>query len=103
MLFIIFYLAKTIKQPPDQTKAHDNRQQILWSAFDWVINKDVHIININTIHIDDISFIRSDEPKIHQVEKLTSLMLKTNNLEINKSKTEKYDINVKKINSKSWK
>ena len=41
--------------------------------------------------------------KIHQVEKLTSLVLKTNNLEINKSKTEKYDINVKKINSKSWK
>ena len=47
--------------------------------------------------------VRSDEPKIHQVEKLTSLMLKTINLEINKSKTEKHDINLKKINSKSWK
>ena len=90
------HLAKTIKQT-DQTEEQDKRQRILWSAPDWTINKDNHKININPKNADDISFIRSDEGKTHEVERFIPPMLNTNNLEINKSKIEK------KRNDELWK
>ena len=85
-LLFIFYLAKSIKQPPDQTGQQNKRNQIIWSALEWVINKDVHKVMINPKYADDIIFIRSDKAKRQQVERLIRPMLKTDNLEINKSK-----------------
>ena len=90
------HLTKTIKQT-DQTEEQDKRQRILWSAPDWIINKDNHKININPKYADYISFIRSDEGKIHEVERFIPPMLNKNNLEINKSKIEK------KRNGELWK
>ena len=102
-LLFIFYLAKTIKQLPDRTEEQDNKHRILWSALDWVIDKDVHKVDINPKYSDDISFIRSDQARISQVERLIPPMLETNNRQINKSKTEKYHINVERRNDDSWK
>ena len=102
MLFI-FYLTKTIKKLLDHTKEQDNIHLILWSALVWKVNKDVHKININPKYANDISFIMSYKTKIHQVEQLIPTILKTNILEINKSKKEKYNINLKRRNRKSWK
>ena len=48
------------------------------------------------------SVLSGQTKQIHQVERLTPPMLKTNNLETNKSKTEKCNINVKKRNNESW-
>ena len=99
----IHILAKTIKQLPDQTEERDNRHRILWSAIGWVINKDVHKINKCLKYTNDISFIRLDKTKLHQVERLIPPMLEVNSLEINKSITEKYIIGVKKRNDDSYK
>ena len=102
MLFI-FYLTKTIKKLPDHTEEQDNIHRILWSALVWEANKDVHKINVNPKYANDISFIMSYKTKIHQVEQRIPAILKTNVLEINKSKKEKYNINLKKRNDESWK
>ena len=74
--YYYFYQTKTTKQLPDQTEEQDNRHRILWSVLDWEINKDTHKININPKYADDICFIRSDEAKIHQVERIIPPILR---------------------------
>ena len=60
-LLFIFYLSKSIHELPSHTTEEDNNHRLLWSALDWMIDKDTHKININSEYADDISFIRSDE------------------------------------------
>lgn len=103
-LLFIFYLAKTIKEKlPKHTIEEDNQYKIRWSALDWIIDKDIHKININPKYADDISFIRSDKSKINQAERIVPQMLKINNLQINNDKTEKYHINTERKDEIDWK
>ena len=85
-----------------QIKEQDNQHQFLSPAFDWLINKDIYEIYINPQYADSISFMRSNEARVHQVERILTPMLKTNNLEINKHK-KKYYINAKNTSNESRK
>ena len=64
----------------------------MWSALDWIIDRDARKINIDPKYADDITFIRSDRSKINQIERMMPEMLLEQGLFINKSKTEEYHI-----------
>ena len=66
-LFIL-YLAFAVKPLPPVISALDHHKP-LWSALDWIMDRDVHIITIDPKHAYDILFLRSDESKINQVER----------------------------------
>ena len=65
------------------------------------MDRDEHKINIDQKYADDISFLRSYESKINQVERIIPTMLKEEGLMINKNKTEKYC--VFRTGDESWK
>ena len=90
-LLFILYLAYAIKQIPDERLPQDH-QKHLWSALDWVINRDKVNIEIDPKYADDITFIRYEETKINIVERVIPPMLLENGLYINKSKTEKLHV-----------
>ena len=54
-----------------------------------MMDRDEHKINIDQKYADDISFLRSYESKINQVERIIPTMVKEEGLMINKNKTEK--------------
>ena len=64
----------------------------LWSALGLIIDRDAHKITIDPKYADDISFLRSDEPEINQVEREIPFMLLTEGFHVNESKTERYHI-----------
>ena len=76
--------------------------EIFCSTFDWVIKQDNNNVKIHPKFADDISFIRSDQSKINQIERLLPGMLKENNLILNEDKTEKFHVNIRNTDS-SWK
>ena len=47
----------------------------MWSALDWVIDKDRCKVEIDPKYADDITFIRSKDAKINQVVRLVPPML----------------------------
>ena len=73
----------------------------MWSALDWLIRKDEHDIEIDPKYADDITFIRSVEHRLNQVERIIPNMLNEYDLIINKGKTEKYEISRK--SNDDWK
>ena len=85
-LLFILYLAYALKPLP---------------TLDWSIDKDTHGIEIDPKYADDISYIRSDESKVNQIEMIIPQMLKDEGLYINKSKTEKFHIS--RDSDMSWK
>ena len=91
--FFILYLAKAIKPVPKSIEQQDYDQH-LWSALDWMIDRDINKIEIDPKYSDDINFIRSSYPKINQLKREIPRMLKENGLEINTSKTEEYTIKI---------
>ena len=97
-LLFILYLAYAIKPIPDERLPEDYRKP-LWSALDWIVNRDKANIEIDPKYADDITFIRSEEVKINQVESVIPPMLLEEG--INKSKTEKFHIN--KYGDSKWK
>ena len=90
-LLFILYLAFAVKPLPPVISAIDYHR-LFWSLLDWIINRDVHKITIDWKYADDISFLRSEESKINQVEREIPAMLLTKGLHVNGSKTEKYHI-----------
>ena len=64
----------------------------MWYALDWLIRKDKHDVAIDPKYADDLTFIRSVEHRLNQVERLIPPMLNEYDLMINRSKTEKYEI-----------
>ena len=52
-------------------------------------------------YANDITFVRTDESKINQVERLMPEMLKESNLYVNLTKTEKYTVS--RTSNGSWK
>ena len=90
-LLFILYLAYAIKPIPQQTAREDHRE-VMWSALDWLIRKDEHDVEIDPKYADDITFIRSAEHRLNQVERIIPKMLDEYDLIINKGKTEKYEI-----------
>ena len=91
-LLFIFYLGNVLKPIEEQTIREDHSNQVIWTALDWVIPKDKHNVKIDPKYADDISFLRSDESKIKQIERVLPENLKVDNLLINEGKTEKYCI-----------
>ena len=99
LLFIV-YLASSIKPLPPQIQQVDCNRP-LWSALDWFVDKDKHKVEVDPKYADDITFVRTDESKINQIERLMPEMLKENNLYVNPTKTEKYTIS--RTSNGSWK
>ena len=99
-LLFILYLTYAIMPIPDERLPEDYRKP-LWSALDWIVNRDKANIEIDPKYADDITFIRSEEVKINQVERVIPPMLLEEGLYINKSKTEKFHIN--KYGDSKWK
>ena len=87
----IRYLAYAIKPLPTHVQPQDY-QQTMWSALDWIIDRDARKINIDPKYADDITFIRSDRSKINQIERMMPKTLLEQGLFLNKCKTEKYHI-----------
>ena len=65
---------------------------MLWSELDWIINRDTHCIEIHPWYTDNINFIRSWYPKIHQAKRLIPKMLSTKWLVVNISKAGEFEI-----------
>ena len=65
------------------------------------MDKDKHNVEIDPKYADGITFVRTDESKMNQVERVVPEMLEENNLFINTTKTEKYEIS--RISDNSWK
>ena len=99
-LLFILYLVHSIKPIP-KDRNPDDYHQTLWSALDWIVDRDKLQIEIDPKYADDITFIRSEEAKINQVERVLPSMLSEEGLYINKSKTEKYHIS--KCSDTKWK
>ena len=99
-LLFILYLASSIKPLPPQIQQVDCNRS-LWSALDWLVDKDKHKVEVDPKYADDITFVRPDESKINQVERLMPEMLKENNLYVNPMKTEKYTIS--RTSNGNWK
>ena len=99
-LLFMLYLAHAIKPIP-KDRNPDDYHQTLWSALDWIVDRDKLQIEIDPKYADDITFIRSEEAKINQVERVLPSMLSEEGLYINKSKTEKYHIS--KCSDTKWK
>ena len=91
-LLFIFYLAYVIREISRETTREDHRDRVLWSALDWVIDRDIHRIEIDPKYADDLTFIRSDKSQMRNVKRAIPQMLSDGNLEKNKSKREDYDI-----------
>ena len=90
-LLFILYLAYAIKPLPTHIQPQDY-QQTMWSALDWIIDRDARKINIDPKYADDITFIRSDRSKMNQIKRMMPETLLEQGRFINKSKTEKYHI-----------
>ena len=88
-----------MKPIKEHTIGEDHSYQILWSELNWMLLKDKHNISINPKYADDIGFLRSDESKIRQIERLVATMLKGKNQLINTDKTEKIVISRESDNS----
>ena len=65
------------------------------------MDKDKHNVEVDPRYADDIMFVRTDESKMNQVERVAPEMLEENNLFINTTETEKYEIS--RISDNSWK
>ena len=99
-LLFMLYLAHAIKPIP-KDRYPDDYHQTLWSALDWIVDRDKLQIEIDPKYADDTTFICSEEAKINQVERVLPSMLSEEGLYINKSKTEKYHIS--KCSDTKWK
>ena len=88
----IFYLAYVLREISRETIREDHRDRVLWSALDWVIDRDIHRIEIDPKYADDLTFIRSDKSQMRNVKRAIPQMLSDGNLEENKSEREDYDI-----------
>ena len=66
LLFIV-YLASSIKPLPPQIQQVDCNRP-LWSALDWLFDKGEHKVEVDPKYADNITFVRTDESKINQVE-----------------------------------
>ena len=75
--------------PKDQ---EDHEGQLLWSALDWLTDKDTHEIQIDPKYADDITFLRSSKPKMNKVKRIIPEMLQRGGLKENQSKREEYNI-----------
>ena len=71
----------------------------MWSALDWVIDKEKHKVEIDPKYAD-ITFVWSLEAKRNQTERLVPPMLKDEGLFVNNSKTEKH--HASKHSDKEW-
>ena len=65
------------------------------------MDKDKHNVEVDPKYADDITFVRTDESKMNQIERVIPEMLEQNNLLVNTTKTEKYEIS--RISDNSWK
>lgn len=72
-LFIL-YLSHAVKPLPSQIGAIDYGNS-LWFILEQMINRDENKINIDPKYTDDISFLKSDESKINQIERIVPSML----------------------------
>ena len=64
------------------------------------MDKDKHNVEVDPKYADDITLVRTDELKMNQVERVIPKMLEENNLFINTTETEKYEIS--RISDNSW-
>ena len=64
----------------------------MWSGLDWLINKDKHRMEVEPQYSDDINFIRNWYPKINQAKWFIPVIPKENDLIVNNSKTEEFQI-----------
>ena len=99
-LLFILYLAYAIK-PITKGPIPWRLPSDLWSALDWIVDRDKLQIEIDPKYADDITFIHSEEAKINQVERVVPSILCKEGLCINKSKTEKHHIS--KCSNTKWK
>ena len=99
-LLFILYLVHSIKPIP-KDRNPDDYHQTLWSALDWIVDRDKLQIEIDPKYADGITFIRSEKAKINQVERVLPSKLSEEGLYIKKSKTEKYHIS--KCSDRKWK
>ena len=76
----IFYLAHIIGPISPLTTEEDHEGKIYWSALDWLLDQDIHNVQIDPKYADDITFIRTHRPKMKGT------------LQENLSKREEYDI-----------
>ena len=79
----------------------EDYHQILWSELDWIVDRERLQIETDPKYADSITFIRSEEAKINQVEKVVPSMLCEEGLYVSKSKTGKYHIS--KCSDTKWK
>ena len=93
-------LGHALKQIPKAIERQDYTKP-MWSALDWLIDRDIHHVEIDPKYADDISFLRSEESKINQVERIIPAMLEESGLYVNKTKTEKYHIS-RQSPDESW-
>ena len=96
----VFYLASAIEPLPPHFQQVDCRRP-LWSVLDWLVDKDKHNVEVDPKYADDITFVQTDESKMNQIERVVPEMLEQNNLFVNTTKTEKYEIS--RISDNSWK
>ena len=73
LLFII-YLASAIKPLPPHFQQVDCKRP-LWSALDWLVDKDKHNVEVDPKYADHITFVRTDESKMNQIERVIPEML----------------------------
>ena len=75
-ILFIFYLAMSIKPFPKTTCAEDHAGEVMWSALDWLVRKDVRNIQIDPKYSDDMSFIRSQLAKINSIKRVVPIDVK---------------------------
>ena len=87
LLFTIYLASAIIPLPPHFQQVDCKRP--LWSALDWLVDKDKHNVEVDPKYADNITFVRTEESKMNQVERVVPELLEENNLFINTTKTEK--------------
>ena len=66
-LLFILYLVSSVKPLQPQIQQVDCNRP-LWSALDWLVDKDKHKVEVDPKYADNITFVCTDESKINQIE-----------------------------------
>lgn len=74
-LLFILYVLHAVKPLTSKFKVID-RWKSLWSTRDWTVDRDKLKTNIDTKYADNISYLRSDESKINQVQRIVPSIFK---------------------------
>ena len=85
VLLFIPYLDFAVKPLPSVISAIHYHKP-LWSALDWIVDRDVHKITIDPKYADGISFVSSDRLKINQLEREIIAMQKRKSITYKKVK-----------------